>query len=170
MSNLGLKYQRRKYRYFFVDDELHKLIAVNRGHDEALAWNYPNHKRVMYSWSEIKRKGLPGYTLTDAAKVLDRSPTQLRKYWAWGEAARPPRTYSLTTGNPGFYILSEKHIMELHEALSNRHFGRPRTDKLINVRRVPDQREINAFVKHDILLYARNKDGEMIPVYAAEDW
>jgi hypothetical protein len=171
MSNLGLQYQRRKWRYFFIDGKLHKLITINRGRDEALAWNYVDRKKVIYSWSGIKRKGQPGYTLKQASQILNRTPTRLRAYWTELDLIKKPQmTYSITTGNPGIIILSEDDIREFHQIISNMHYGRPRLDGVVTLWNVADEREINAFVKHDIVLYAKNKDGEVVPVYAAEDW
>jgi hypothetical protein len=82
----------------------------------------------------------------------------------------PERIYSLTSGKLGKNIFSEEHIYAMQEVMANTHVGRPRKDGTIRPFKVPSKQELYAAMKHDLTLYAKNSDGEFVPLYAAEDW
>lgn len=163
-------FERRQYRYFYIDNKLHKLMKVNRVNDEALTWCYTDHCRKIYPWSDVKRTAQRGFSISQAAKILNRTPRMIKYYIEnWG-LDYPEKTYSLTTGNPGMGIFSEDYIDKLLTIMGNTHLGRPRKDGFIRSRRMPDRREVRAAVKYDLQLYAKNRDGEFVPVYEAEEW
>jgi hypothetical protein len=163
------KTQRNRFRYFYINGKLHKLIAVYWGRDEALAWCYSEHTRRIYQWSDIRKRASRGFTPSQTAALLNRHPRYIHRMIYEGKVS-PERIYSLTSGKLGKNIFSEEHIYAMQEVMANTHVGRPRKDGTIRPFKVPSKQELYAAMKHDLTLYAKNSDGEFVPLYAAEDW
>lgn len=164
------KWKRKRWRYFYYNNRLHKVLTLQRGKDEVLAWCYQDHKRYYMSWSDVQRKGHPAITLKEAGKIINRAPQTLYNWINTGVIPKPERTYSLKTGNPGNYRLSEKDVKQLHEVLQSQHRGRPRNDGGATLFNVPNEKEVRAAMKHNLFLYAKSEDGEYIPIWESEEF
>lgn len=164
------KWKRRKWRYFYYDNKLHKTIRIHRGKDECWAWCYSDRKKYIYAWSDIQRRGEPAISLKEAAEIINRSPGTVYNWILEGLYKPPEQTYSLETGNPGHYKLSRSHVNQLHELVSNRHFGRPRKDGEVTQRNVPNKQEVRAATVHGLFLYAKKDDGEFVPIWKSEEF
>jgi len=161
---------RKNFRYFYLNGKLHKLLYVTRARDEALAWCYSEHKKILYPWSEVRRRASRGFTIGQVGKMVNRQPRMIRYYVEWGLMEWPEQTYSLTSGHPGMHIFSEEDVFKVRDIVADQRPGTPRKDGLIRPRPVASKQEIYAQMKHDMVLYAKNKDGEFVPLYMAEDW
>jgi hypothetical protein len=161
---------KKKFLYFYINGKLHKMIKVVRSRDEALAWCYSEHQRRMYLWSDIKKRASRGFKAGEAAKIFNKSSRMIHYYIEYGLIDPPERTYSLTTGRPGMYIFSEEDMEKLRDINTIYTRGFTNKDGVFETRKGLSQQELYAKIKYDMTLYTKNKDGEFIPLYAAEDW
>lgn len=162
--------ERKKFRYFFINGKLHKILLVTWGRDEVLTWCYEEHARRIYPWSMVRKKGQRGFTIGQVSKIVNRTPRMIKYYIADGLIEKPQKTYSLSTGQRGMGIFSEDDVYKIREITSGQHIGRPRKDGFVRPLRLATKEEVYAKVKHDMTLYARTEDGRYIPLYEAEEW
>lgn len=161
--------QRQQWRYFFVGGKVHKLIRLSYSRDEIHAWCYDDEQVKVYQWSDVRRRGMRGFTFSQVSKMVHRTRRQILNYIYNGELKDPPKV--LTPGtNYRQRIFSEEDVIKIQEIMTTKHRGRPRKDGMITLKRVPSRQEVVASVKHDMTLYVRTKDGKFVPLYLAEDW
>jgi len=166
----GVKLKRRRWRYFYYLGDLHKTLTLNRGLDEILAWNYPQHEKRIYSWIDVKRNGHRALTRNEVARIVDRSPRTIQDYMYFGKIKKPQHTYSFETGNMGIYLFSRDDVFDIYELIRTSQWGRPRHDDFVTARRVPDRNEVRAAALHDLFMYAKGEDGEFVPVWKSEEF
>ena len=167
----------KRLNYFFLNGDLHKKIHINRGADLITAWNYPEHKRVGYSYSQVKKNAERGFKTTEAAKMLRRTRLTLEHAIINGDINAPQKTYGIASfdgvpskGKPYQYIWSEENIMEMHSFLCTVHKGRPRTDGLVTSWNLPTAREVRAMIRQEVVLYVKNDSGEFVPTWEADNF
>ena len=161
----------RKLNYFYLNDNLHKSLHINRGADTITTWCYPLHKRVAYTYSEVKKHKQPAYTTKEVGEMLNRSRLTLEHAILNGDIEPPQHTYGLNEHKRKFkYMWSEKDILEAHAYLSTVHRGRPRNDGLVTPAHLPTIRELRAMIRQEQILYVRGEDGEFRPVWRAQDF
>lgn len=169
-SPIGHKKKRRKWRYFFYGDKLHKTLAVNRSSDEVYAWKYSEGKRYIYSWSDVQRSGYQALTRTQVGKIVNRAPRTISEYVYRGLIPKPERTYCLETGAPGMYMFSRKDVWNIFEVVKGMHYGRPRKDGMVKSRSVPNEQEVRAAAINNLFFYGRTDDGRYVPIWASEEY
>jgi hypothetical protein len=159
--------------YFYYGDppQLHKRLHVDRGADLVTCWNFPEHKTVAYSWSEVRRLSTRAYSTGEVCKLLNRSRlTILRAIYA-GNIRTPYRPYTLDERKvQGNHRWSEKDIMDARDYFSTVHIGFPRKDGRITTRPIPTKVELRAMLSQGITMYVRTSDGEFVPVFKETDW
>lgn len=166
-----MKTKRKKLRYFYLNDQLHKVLSINHPQDICVAWNYPEGKRVGYVWSDLRRRHEKAFSLTEVSKMINRHRVNIEKYILAGEIKAPQRAYTLD-GNqtPSKYWFSEKDVYDLHDYLLTVHIGRPRKDGKITPGRMPSKAELRAMMRHDVQMYTKTESGEFVPVWKEIDW
>lgn len=163
--------KKNRLRYFYLDDHLHKVLSINHPNDICIAWNYPEGRRVMFVWSDLRRRYGRAFTLTQVTGLINRHRVNVEKYMLEGKIARPQRIYSLDENRrPGKYFFSEKDVYALHDYLLTVHIGRPRKDGKITPGRLPSKAELRAMMRHDVQMYAKTENGEFVPVWKEIDW
>lgn len=70
----------KKLRYFFLNDKIHKVLSASRSKDEIIAWCYPDKKRVLYPYSQVKKYMGQAYTLVQVASILNRHRVTIQDY------------------------------------------------------------------------------------------
>ena len=169
---------RRPLNYFFLDGELdgkikpllHKKLHINRGQDKITTWCYPLHRRVAYTYTDVKRNMKPAFTTVEAATMLNRRRLTLERAILSGSIETPQFTYGIDENKNKFkYMWSEDNILEAHAFLSTQHVGPPRKDGLITPRKLPTARELRAIIRQRDILYIKVGD-EFRPVWDAEDF
>jgi hypothetical protein len=161
----------RPLRYFYLNGNLHKSLHINRGADRIVTWCYPLHKRIAYTYSDVKKNKEPAFTTTEMAAMLNRRPLAIERAILKGGITPPQYTYGLNENKIKYkYMWSEKDIMEAHEYFANTHYGRPRKDGRITPLRLPTARELRAMIRQETILYVKGEDGEFRPVWKAEDF
>lgn len=164
------KYDRKRWRYFYYGECLHRNLGVNRGMDEVSAWCYQHREKKIFSWLAVKRDGEPAMTYTDVGKIINRAPRTIRDYVYKGYIKKPQHTYSLKSGRKGMYMFSKKQVMELYDVVREIHFGRPRKDGFVTARNKPDINEVRSATEDGLFLYAETKDGKYVPIWKSEEW
>jgi hypothetical protein len=158
-------------RTFYLNGNLHYVVHINRSKDLATCFDYNDGKLKVYPWSEVRRKRGNAFTLTQAAKLINRHPDRIRRYMDAGEIERPQREYDLETGRPGRYFFSVEDMMAVHEFMSSVHRGRPRKDGKVTNNSTPDRETFRAMLDSNKLFYIKDEEsGEFVPVWRANDF
>jgi len=154
-------------KYFYLNGDLHRRLHVQRGTDILTAWNYPERKRVGYSYTDVKRRAERAFRTKEVCEMLNRSRLTLELAITRGDIRSPQKTYSLETGEEFQYLWNEKDILDAHSYFKTVHRGRPRKDGLITPQLLPSERELRALIKGDSILYVKTEDGEFVPSWRA---
>lgn len=170
-NRVGTRPKYRKLRYFYLNGLLHKSLHINRGADQITTWCYPLHKRVAYTYSDVKKRKETAFTTVEVCKMLNRSRDRLERAILDGNIEEPQFTYGLNEHKRKFqYLWSEKDILGAHAYFSTVHRGRPRKDGVITPAKLPTARELRAMIRQDEILYIKDEDGEFKPVWKAPDF
>jgi len=165
------KTPREKFLYFYLDEKLYKVLHRNRAEDMIIVWDYQQEKRVAFSLTDVSKRKQQAYSVTQAAKMLNRSVDTIRRHWRAGDIRKPYRTYSLDgQRKPNKYFFSEKDMRELQDFFKTVHRGRPRKDGLITPSNIPSIAELEALMRNEKVLYAKNDEGEFVPVWKQPEW
>jgi hypothetical protein len=155
-----------KLRYFYLNGELHKVLSINRAQDLVTAWIFNQEKRVVYVWSDVRKRLGKAFTMTQVSRMIGRHRVIIENYILDGKIRPPQRIYTLDgTKNPGKYMFSESDVYELHDYLLTVHIGRPRKDGGVTPSRMPSKAELKAMIRHDTVMYLRQADGTFTPVW-----
>ena len=151
---------RKKFLYFFLNQKVHKVIKVSRAKDELIAWCYPDKKRMLYSYSEVEKNMEKAYSLIEAGKVLNRHRVTIEEYILQGKIKRPQKVYPISNPDSTWsrYMLSESDILDIHQFIIDAG----------HIRDLPSRSELQALLKHNLILYTKTVDGSFVPVWKAE--
>ena len=81
--------KRKKLRYFFLNDKVHKVLRSSRAKDELVAWCYPDQKRVMYPYSLVEKNMENAYSMKDVSGLLNKHTVTLHDYILEGKIQAP---------------------------------------------------------------------------------
>ena len=149
------------FRYFFLNDKIHKVLRASRAKDELVAWCYPDRKRVLYSYSQVNKYMENAFSLTQVCELLNKHKVTIEDYILEGKIRTPQKVYPI--GDPDSktwskYMFKESDILELHEfILDSGHSGS-----------LPSKTELQALLKHNLILYTKTEEGKFVPVWKAE--
>lgn len=150
----------KKFVYFFLNDKIHKVLRMNRSRDEIVAWCYPDKKRVLYSYSQVKKYMQNAYTTTQAAKILGRHKVTIEDYILEGKIKVPQRVYPISNPESTWskFMFSETDILDIHSFIVDSGYSKD----------LPSRNELQALLKNNIILYTKTTDGNFVPVWKAE--
>jgi len=155
-------------RLCFLNDELHKIIHIDRINNIVRTYNYVQDRQMAYLYTDYKKLRTPAYSIRLVGKLLSRSPDSIRKAINRGDVKKP---YLMDQYVHGVYYFCETDIYNLRDFYASWHTGRPRKDGYITPRYdVPTKKELDALLGKSEMLYVKNKNGEFIPVWRAEDF
>ena len=152
----------KRLLYFFLDGKVHKTLRVSRARDEIVAWCYQDRRRVMYSYSLVKKHMQRAYSIKEAGKLLNRHKVTVENYILDGKIQKPSRIYPISNpDNPGWtmYMLSEDDILKIHQFILDDGYTAD----------FPSRSELLALLRHDTILYTKTADGRFVPVWKAEE-
>ena len=161
----------QKFRYFYLNTKLYKVLRQSRAEDLLVAWDYELGKRVAFVLSEVKRNMQNAYPLSKVVKIIGKHEDTIKRHLYAGNIKKPQQVYSLN-GNktPGKYYWSEDDIREMHDYFKTVHRGRPRLDGEIRPGNMPSRGEIEALMRQENILYIKNDDGTFTPVWKQPEW
>jgi hypothetical protein len=165
------KPSRNKGFYFFLGGTLHRHIHINQGSDIITAWNFEEHKRTAYSWSETRRRMRPAYRTGAVVEMINRSRISIENAILRGDIRQPTRPYSLDEERRiGQYWWSEDLIMDARDFFATKHKGFPRKDGLITPQAIPTRAELRAMMEQGVVTYVKTSAGEFIPTFKEIVW
>ena len=151
---------RKKFVYFFLNGKVHKVLRLSRARDEVVAWSYLDKKRIMYSYAQVDKHMERAYSVIEAGKILGRHRVTIEEYILQGKIKQPQKVYPI--GNPDStwskYMLSESDILDIHQFIIDAG----------HIRDLPSRSELQALLKHNLILYTKTNDGKFVPVWKAE--
>ncbi len=151
---------RKKFFYFFLNGKIHKVLKASRAKDEIIAWCYPDKKRVMYSYSQVEKSMEKAYSIIEAGEILGRHRVTIEEYILQGKIKKPQKVYPISNPDSTWsrYMLSESDILDIHQFIIDAG----------HIRDLPSRSELQALLKHNLILYTKTVDGRFVPVWKAE--
>jgi hypothetical protein len=151
---------RKKFFYFFLNGKIHKVLKASRAKDEIIAWCYPDKKRVMYSYSQVEKSMEKAYSIIEAGEILGRHRVTIEEYILQGKIKKPQKVYPISNPDSAWsrYMLSESDILDIHQFIIDAG----------HIRDLPSRSELQALLKHNLILYTKTVDGSFVPVWKAE--
>jgi hypothetical protein len=156
---------------FFLDNNLVRLITSNRGSNIVYLYNITEAKEQTMLLSDFKKHRKRAYTLSNTARLLNRSNMQLYRYIDRG-LVKPP-TGILPGGKRMFTkksYYSEDDVFEIRRVMGSLHRGRPRKDGKITNNHVLTEQELRGKMGDALMLYTKTKDGRFIPVWQEDTY
>jgi hypothetical protein len=161
MARKTRKGSSKNFRYFFLNEKVHKVLRASRAKDELVAWCYPDRKRVLYSYHQVDKNMGKAYTMTEAAVLLNKHKITLEDYILEGKVRVPQKIYPIS--NPentkwSKYLLSQEDILDMHEHILDSGHSKE----------VPSKTELLGLLKHNLILYTKTEEGKFVPVWKAD--
>lgn len=160
MARSSRRRLQKKFLYFFLNGKLHKVLSASRAKDQLVAWCYKDRKRVLYSYSQVRKNMEEAYTVVQVAEMLGRHRVTIQDYILDGKIITPEKLYPI--GNPDSdwykYMFSQKDILDLHEFLLESG----------HTQDLPSRAELLALLKNNLILYTKTEDNRFVPVWKAE--
>jgi hypothetical protein len=151
----------KSLRYFFLNDKIHKVLKSSRSKDEMIAWCYPDKKRVMYSYSQVKKNMETAYTVVEVALMLNKHRVTIQEYILGDKVSTPQKIYPIgqpDSENWSQYMFNQKNILDIHQHILDSGHSKE----------VPSKAEVQALLKNNLVLYTKTEDGKFVPVWKAE--
>lgn len=153
-------------KLFFLNGELVRFIAANRGANIVHLYNYPHDKSQTMLWSDFKKHSKRAYSFGNSARILNRTGTMLHKYINAGEIPPPiglSQDGERMWSRRAYY--SEDDLFTIRNLMATKHRGRPRKDGLITTSNVLTENELRAKMGDALITYTRTPEGEFIPTW-----
>ena len=151
---------RKKFVYFFLNGKVHKVLKLSRARDEVIAWSYLDKKRMMYSYSQVEKNMEKAYSVVEVSKKLGRHSVTIEVYILQGNIKQHQKVYPISNPDSTWskYMLSESDILDIHQFII----------VAGHIRELPSRSELQAILKHNLILYTKTEDGKFVPVWKAE--
>ena len=151
---------RKKFVYFFLNGKVHKVLRLSRAKDEVVAWSYLDSKRVMYSYAQVDKHMERAYGIVEVSKILGRHRVTIEEYILQGKVKQPQKVYPISNPDSSWskYMFSESDILDIHQFIIDAG----------HIRDLPSRSELQAILKHNLILYTKTDDGKFVPVWKAE--
>ena len=151
---------RKKFVYFFLNGKVHKVLRLSRAKDEVVAWSYLDNKRVMYSYAQVDKHMERAYGIVEVSKILGRHRVTIEEYILQGKVKQPQKVYPISNPDSSWskYMFSESDILDIHQFIIDAG----------HIRDLPSRSELQAILKHSLILYTKTDDGKFVPVWKAE--
>ncbi len=114
----------------------------------------------MYSYSQVEKYMSDAYTTKQVGEMVGKHKVTIEEYILQGKIREPQRVYPI--GNPDStwnkFMFNEKDIMDLHEFIADIGYSK----------NLPTKAELQAILKHNLILYTKTEEGKFVPVWKAE--
>lgn len=164
--------KKRKVRFFYWNGQLHKVLRISYPQNLVDAWCFSDRKSVALLYNDWKRNAQLALRTKQVCTLLNCSRDAVERALESDEIRPPERAYALDGQfNYRDRYWSEKDVLELHDALMQRHIGRPRKDgKITPNQKLPTKAEISAMFRNQETLYAKTMDGTFVPMFDGPKW
>ena len=160
MARKRRKSKLKELRYFFLNDQIHKVLKSSRSKDEVVAWHYESKKRVLYSYSQVEKNMSKAYSISEVASMLNKHRITIEDYILEGKVRQPKKIYSISNPdnkNWSKYLFSESDILDIHQYILDAGHSS----------NIPSRAELLSLFKHNIILYTKTDSG-FVPVWKAD--
>ena len=160
MAERKRRVKQKNLQYFFLNDKIHKVLKASRSKDEMVAWCYPDKKRVMYSYSQVKKNMEKAYSILEVSEILNKHRVTIQDYIIEGKVITPHIIYPISRFDNYTwfrYMFSYKNIYDIHEHILESGHSK----------NVPSKTELQAILKNNIILYTKTDSG-FVPVWKAD--
>jgi hypothetical protein len=160
MARKRRKSKLKELRYFFLNDQIHKVLKASRSKDEVIAWHYESKKRVLYSYSQVEKNMSKAYSISEVSSMLNKHRITIEDYILEGKVRQPKKIYSISNPdnkNWSKYLFSESDILDIHQYILDAGHSS----------NIPSKAELLGLFKHNIILYTKTDNG-FVPVWKAE--
>lgn len=154
-------------RAWFLNGELVRIHHVSRAAGMVTLHNLGKDILQTTTVIEFRKKRRRAFTVVEAARLLNMHKKSIPRLVKLGMIPEP--TGELPGGERAWHYLSyysEDQIMEMRKALSQIHHGKARKDGLITNNKTPTEAELRHAMGDGIMLFTRNDDGRMVPVFS----
>ena len=161
MSGIKRDGKSKSLLYFFLNDKIHKVLKSSRSKDEMIAWCYPDKKRMMYSYSQVKKNMETAYTVVEVARMLNKHRVTIQEYILNEKVSTPQKIYPIgqpDSENWSQYMFNQKNILDIHQHILDSGHSKE----------IPSKAEVQALLKNNLVLYTKTEDGKFVPVWKAE--
>lgn len=160
MARKNRQRPRKKFVYFFLNGKVHKVLKLSRAKDEVVAWCYLDKKRVLYSYAQVDKNMEKAYSILEVSKILGRHRVTIEDYILEGKIKQPQKIYPISNPESTWskYMLSESDILDIHQFIIDAG----------HIRDLPSRSELQAILKHNLILYTKTEEGKFVPVWKAE--
>ena len=171
MVKQNRKKAQRRLLYFYLNDALHRVLQVSRSEDVLIAWNFVEGKRVAYNYSDVQKNKKHAYSISEAAKLINRHVDTIKRHLRSGDIIKPQQAYALDDKTKlGRYYFTDADIRDMREFFKTVHIGRPRNDGAVTASNIPSKAELDAMLRNETILYAKNDNGDFVPVWKQPEW
>lgn len=151
---------------FFLNNELVRVIASNRGANIIYLFNITTDKQQSMLLSDFKKHRKRAYLVVDVARLLNTTTQAINRY-IWSGLIDPP-TGATVSGKREFHkrsYFSEDDVFKIRDAMTTVHRGRPRKDGIVINKGVLTEQELRAKMGDALVLYTKTDDGRYIPIW-----
>ncbi len=163
-KSVDKKYQTRIY---FLNGVLYKIVKVDRSANICYLYEFESKEVKKFMYSDFKKFRKTAYKMNRVSKFLNRHPDRIRRAIWNGSVTKP---LLIKNKDAGIYWFTEENIHELRDYFAGVHRGRPRKDGIVVSHNVPTKDELEALLGNKQMLYIKNKNGDFIPVWRAEEF
>jgi hypothetical protein len=156
--------------HFYLNDQLHRKLHINRGKDLLITWNYPQGKRMHYTYTDVLKRFERVFSTNEVATMVNRKRLVIDIALRDGMIEPPYKSYSMDENRtPVAYQWREKDIMGLLDYLSTVHRGRPRKDGMVIPAFLPTPRELRAMIHNTGEILYIEQGGQFVPTWRAKE-
>jgi hypothetical protein len=100
------------------------------------------------------------YGIVEVSKILGRHRVTIEEYILQGKVKQPQKVYPISNPDSSWskYMFSESDILDIHQFIIDAG----------HIRDLPSRSELQAILKHSLILYTKTDDGKFVPVWKAE--
>jgi reverse gyrase len=159
MARVNGNSSRKKLVYFFLNNKIHRVLKLSRAKDELVAWSYLDKKRMLYSYSQVKKNMENAYTTKEVADILKKHKVTIEDYILDGKIKKPQKVYPLSNPDSKWFkfMFSESDIMDIHQFILESGYSK----------NMPSKAELRSLLKNNIILYTKTDSG-YVPVWEAD--
>jgi len=163
--------KRPRLLYFFLNDQLHKKLLIDRGNDLLTAWNYSTGRIVKYNYTDTLHHHAKAFTTVQVCTLLNRGRVAIERAIIRGDIEEPPYTYGINEDRRKYkYMWREEDVLAAHKYFTSIGRGRPRKDGLVTSGYdLPTPRELRALMRDEEILYVKQGD-QFIPTFRPKVW
>lgn len=148
-----------KDSWFFLNDVLHRALAVNRQKNYVKALDYEDDRVKMYRWDETIQIKEKAYTVIETGEFINRKPRTVRFYI--NEGLVVPSGKAARGNRKPKYFFTRKDIMQLRDTVEEY------SAQAYGPIPLPSREQLRSMLAVGSILYVKSGD-DFVPVWQAK--